>query len=122
MPAAREVLRVLLPELDAHLEKKARWNRQLYAIGERYGLRPVPAKGGGPAPEAYRSLATAAFYLPEGVSYKELAAAFLRRGYRVAGGQGPLRGRIFRVSFMGYFRDGEVERALAAFAGVMEGL
>ncbi len=120
--AARAVLRVLLPELDAHLEKKAGWNRALYALGERYGLRPVPAKGGEPAPEAYRSPATAAFYLPPGVSYKELAGAFLNRGYRIAGGQGPLRGRIFRVSLMGYFSEEDARRVLADVEEVFKAL
>ena len=118
--AAREVLSVLLPELDAHLEKKARWNRALYAIGERLGLVPVPAKGGAPASEAFRSPATAAFYLPEGVSYKALSGAFLARGYRVAGGQGPLKGRVFRVSLMGHFTEEEAQRVLADVEAILE--
>ncbi len=117
--AAREVLSVLLPELDAHHERKAQWNRALYAIGERLGLAPVPAKQGTPAPEAYRSPATAAFYLPEGVSHKALAGAFLSRGYRIAGGQGPLKGRIFRVSLMGHFTEADVRRILADVEAVL---
>ena len=120
--AAREVLAVLLPVLEEHLAEKRGQNERLYALGERYGLRPVPAQGGSPAPPAFRSPATAAFYLPEGVAYRDLAGAFLRRGYRIAGGQGPLKGRIFRISFMGYFSPEEVERALSAFAAVLDEL
>jgi len=94
--AAREVLEVLLADLEGHLERKQRGNDRLYELGLEAGLRPVPE---------VRSPATAAFYLPPSLSYAALKDAFLRRGAVIAGGQGPLKGRIFRVSLMGYFDE-----------------
>ncbi len=120
--AAREVLEVLLPRLEAHLEEKRRYNEALYRIGEGVGLQPVPRREGRPAPHSDRSPATAAFRLPDGLGYASLAEAFRSRGYRIAGGQGLLKGRIFRVSLMGYFPRERAERVLSDFESVLRSL
>jgi len=114
--AAREVLTALLPELSKHQEKKAALNARLYELGERFGLLPYPKD------PAFYTPATAAFYLPEGKSYDEVKDAFLRRGYRIAGGQGPLKGKIFRLSLMGYFDAEGERRALSVISEVFAGL
>lgn len=95
--------------LEARWREKRRANERFYELAGRAGLRPVPR-----TPEA-RSPATAAFYLPRGQDYAGLSAAFAARGWRIAGGQGPLKGRIFRVSAMGHFEPGELERAYDDF-------
>ena len=92
--AADGVLEEILPRLEAHLALKKWQNDLLYQVGEELGLRGVPEE---------KSPATAAFYLPEGVSYARVREAFARRGAVIAGGQGLLKGRIFRLSLMGYF-------------------
>jgi aspartate aminotransferase-like enzyme len=83
----------VLPHLEDHLCLKAKQNALLYEAGEAVGLKPVPE---------VRSPATAAFYLPEGVTYARVKEAFALRGATIIGGQGALRGKIFRVSLMGY--------------------
>ncbi len=117
--AARAVLEALLPGLEAHLAQKAAWLRRLYAIGEGRGLVPVPRAGGAPAPMALRTPATAAFYLPEGVAFEAVRDAFLKRGARIAGGQGALKGRSFRVSLMGHFEPAEADWAFSTFEAVL---
>jgi len=92
--AVEAVLEEVLPRLEDHLALKAWQNDLLYRVGEGLGLRPVPKE---------KSPATTAFYLPEGIPYARVKEAFARRGAVVAGGQGPLKGRILRVSLMGYF-------------------
>jgi aspartate aminotransferase-like enzyme len=91
--AVAGVLGEVLPRLEDHLCLKARQNTLLYEAGEAAGLKPVPE---------VRSPATTAFYLPEGVGYARVKEAFALRGATIIGGQGALKGRIFRVSLMGY--------------------
>jgi len=91
--ATAAVLEVLLPRLPEHLALKERQNQILYAAGERLGLKPVPE---------VKSPATTCFYLPEGVSYLQLKEAFAAQGATIIGGQGQLKGRVFRLSLMGY--------------------
>jgi len=62
-----------------------------------------------------RSPAVAAFYLPEGVAYGAVKEAFARRKAVIAGGQGPLKGRIFRLSLMGHYDRYEALGVAALF-------
>ncbi|WP_018467389.1 pyridoxal-phosphate-dependent aminotransferase family protein [Calidithermus timidus] len=91
--AVAGVLGEVLPQLEDHLCLKAKQNALLYEAGEAAGFKPVPE---------VRSPATTAFYLPEGVTYARLKEAFALRGATIIGGQGALKGKIFRVSLMGY--------------------
>jgi len=100
-------------DLEVYGRRKAAANARFYGLGEALGLRPVPEG------REVQSPATAAFYLPEGLGYAELSAAFAGRGWRIAGGQGPLKGRIFRVSAMGHFEPGELERAYTDFSRLL---
>ncbi|WP_117236841.1 pyridoxal-phosphate-dependent aminotransferase family protein [Thermus sediminis] len=104
--AVAAVLEEVLPNLEAHLALKAWQNGLLYEVGEGLGLRPVPE---------VRSPAVAAFYLPEGVPYGAVKEAFAKRGAVIAGGQGPLKGRIFRLSLMGHYDRYEAFGVAALF-------
>ena len=42
-------------------------------------------------------------YSPEGINADELRKVLLKIGFRVAGGQDHLKGKIFRIAHMGYF-------------------
>ncbi len=91
--ATAAVLEELLPCLPQHIALKKQQNDLLYATGQALGLQPVPEV---PSP------ATTCFYLPPGVSYPQLKEAFAARGATIIGGQGQLKGRVFRLSLMGY--------------------
>jgi len=91
--ATATVLEELLPQLPEHIALKKQQNEILYAAGEQLGLRAVPE---------VRSPATTCFYLPEGVSYAQVKEAFAARGATIIGGQGQLKGKVFRLSLMGY--------------------
>ncbi len=117
--AARAVLEELLPDLDAHLKRKRAYLERLYAIGEGAGLRPVPAREGVPAPMELRTPATAAFHLPEGLPFEAVRDAFLARGAWIAGGQGALKGRSFRISLMGHYPGPEADWAFGVFREVL---
>ncbi|GAA6749066.1 pyridoxal-phosphate-dependent aminotransferase family protein [Thermus brockianus] len=104
--AVKAVLEAVMPHLEAHLALKAWQNALLYQVGEALGLRPVPE---------VKSPAVAAFYLPEGVSYGAVKEAFARRNAVIAGGQGPLKGRIFRLSLMGAYDRYEALGVAALF-------
>jgi aspartate aminotransferase-like enzyme len=42
-------------------------------------------------------------YAPEGINADDLRKELLKLGFRVAGGQDHLKGKIFRIAHMGYF-------------------
>ncbi|MFQ5895477.1 MAG: hypothetical protein ACE5JJ_06640, partial [Nitrospinota bacterium] len=58
--------------------------------------------------------------VPEGVDGREIPRRMERRcGVTIAGGQGPLAGRIFRLSHMGYVGPYDVLAGLAALEQVL---
>lgn len=91
--ATAAVLDAVLPNLADYLALKKAQNEVLYQTGESLGLKAVPA---------VRSTATTCFWLPEGVKYGQLKEAFLAKNAVIIGGQGQLKGKIFRLSLMGY--------------------
>jgi aspartate aminotransferase-like enzyme len=91
--AVAAVLEEIMPDLPGHLELKEQQNQILYQTGAEVGLRAVPE---------VCSPATTCFWLPEGVRYAQVKEAFAARGATIIGGQGRLKGQIFRVSLMGY--------------------
>ncbi len=112
--AAAAVLEEIAADgLERHLARKRESNERFYQIGLRAGLEPVPQE------EDTRSPATATFYLPAEAPADAVSKPMLERGWRIAGGQGPLKGRIFRISAMGYLAEEELERAYADFAEVL---
>ncbi|MER3481814.1 MAG: alanine--glyoxylate aminotransferase family protein [Meiothermus sp.] len=91
--AVAAVLDEIMPDLPAHQELKALQTEILYRAGDEIGLKAVPE---------VRSAATTCFWLPEGVKYAQVKEAFAVRGATIIGGQGMLKGKIFRLSLMGY--------------------
>lgn len=75
------------------------------------------------AQEGARSPTVTAVCSPEGIDSVELVA-WLRenRGVLISGGQGDLKGRIFRIGHMGTVRLAEVERTLRALADGLNAL
>ncbi|MGH7165946.1 MAG: pyridoxal-phosphate-dependent aminotransferase family protein [Nitrospiraceae bacterium] len=112
----QEVLRMLKAEgLDAVFARQAR-----LAHAMREGVR---AAGLSLFPKQSPSDALTAIVAPEGVDgqaiYKNLRAQY---GITAAGGQDHLKGKIFRVSHMGYMDTFDVITALAAIEMVVKGL
>ena len=108
---AINLVRAVAAVLEAVLPLKAWQNALLYGVGEEGGLRPAPKRF---------SPAVAAFYLPEGVPYARVKEAFARRGAVIAGGQGPLKGKVFRLSLMGAYDRYEALGVAAMFREVLE--
>jgi aspartate aminotransferase-like enzyme len=65
------------------------------------------------ADPAHASRTVTAVRLPDGLEWKALNGALKRRGLIVAGGQGPLAGRIFRVGHLGSVTVTEILAAIA---------
>ena len=105
--AVRAVAECEVPRLGELIRERWFQNEILYRAGASQGLKPVPDRA---------SPACAAFWLPEGVDYAQIKAAFARRGALIAGGQGQLAGKIFRVSLMGYYDRFDAQ----AVAGILQ--
>ncbi len=74
---------------------------------EALGLRLV-------AEEGFRANTVTATYIPEGIEWAKLYSEMHSRGVEIAGGLGPLRGRIFRIGHMGEVTANDVVATLAA--------
>ncbi len=91
--ALRESLNILLEEGLANVERRYRSiSRGMRKAVETLGMRIFPENP---------SISLTAVVPPEGIQADEIRREMLRFGVRVAGGQGKLKGKIFRVSHMG---------------------
>ena len=73
-----------------------------------------------PADERYASNTVTAVKVPEGVDLSKLRGLLRNdRNVVVAGGQGSLDGKIFRIGHMGYITDEDVADLLDALQGVL---
>jgi aspartate aminotransferase-like enzyme len=45
---------------------------------------------------------------PEGKDAQELVSGLLKRGFRIAGGQEPMKGKLFRIGHMGQYTDQDI--------------
>jgi len=91
--ALKEALEILLEVGMENVEKKY----QVMAEGTRKALESIGCKVFPENPV----ISLSAFLPPEGVKADELRKELLSFGIRVAGGQGKLKGKIFRISHMG---------------------
>ena len=67
------------------------------------------------SPDDDRSAVVTAIRAPDGVDSGELVLALRERyGVTLAGGQGPLKGKIFRIGHIGYYDVFDITTALAA--------
>jgi alanine-glyoxylate transaminase/serine-glyoxylate transaminase/serine-pyruvate transaminase len=94
--ALYEALRMLAEEgLAARIERTSRTARALWAGLEAMGLSLVVA-------EPHRLPSLTAVRVPDGVDEAAVRASLLaRHGIEIAGGLGPLAGRIWRIGLMG---------------------
>jgi aspartate aminotransferase-like enzyme len=109
MLGLREALRMYLEEgYEAVLAR-----HELLSRATKEGVRALGLDLFGDHPE--RAWAITAVKVPEGVDGKELVAK-IRRDHRIilAGGQGPLTGKVFRIGHLGYYDRFDIVRALAA--------
>jgi aspartate aminotransferase-like enzyme len=71
------------------------------------------------ADEAHASNTVTAVWAPEGVDVRELRKALRERNVVVAGGQGALDGKIFRIGHLGFVTDADVEDTLSVLRDVL---
>ena len=91
--ALRESLRMLLEEGMERVEERYRTISKAMARSlSEGGIRIFPENP---------SISLTACLPPEGIPADEIRKRLLSMGIRVAGGQGPLKGKIFRISHMG---------------------
>jgi serine---pyruvate transaminase len=87
----------------------------------REGVKGIGLKLFGPD-EDLNSAVTAA-WVPEGIDGKALVRLMFRdHGIQVAGGQGPMEGRIFRIGHCGYFDSYDIIATIAAAELALESL
>jgi aspartate aminotransferase-like enzyme len=109
MLGLREALRMYLEEgYEAVLAR-----HEVLSRATKEGVRALGLDLFGDHPE--RAWAITAVKVPEGVDGKELVAKIRRdHGIILAGGQGPLTGKVFRIGHLGYYDRFDIIRALAA--------
>jgi len=102
--------------LDAVFERHARLGRACREGAKAMGLELF-------SPDEDRSAVVTAIRAPEGIDATELVLALRDRfGITIANGQGPLKGKIFRIGHIGYFDVFDITTALAAVELVLADL
>jgi aspartate aminotransferase-like enzyme len=110
----RESLRLILAEgLPAVFARHARLARAARAGVTALGLRLFAAQPGA---------ACTAVCAPEGIDGGAVVKGMRRRGLTIAGGQGSMKGQMFRMAHMGYADDFDVLTALAGLEMVLADL
>ena len=93
----------------------------LLGRGAREGIKGMGLRLFGPD-EDLNSAVTAA-WVPDGIDGKQLVRLMFREhGIQVAGGQGPMEGRIFRIGHCGYFDAFDIIATVAAAELALEAL
>ncbi len=93
----------------------------LLGRGSREGIKGMGLKLFGPD-EDLNSAVTAA-WVPDGIDGKTLVRLMFREhGIQVAGGQGPMEGRIFRIGHCGYFDSYDIIATIAAAELALESM
>jgi aspartate aminotransferase-like enzyme len=64
------------------------------------------------ADQAHASASVTSAHLPEGVEWSALSRELLARGLVLAGGQGKLKGKVFRIGHLGWVSVEDIVRAL----------
>lgn len=109
-----EALRMLKEEgLEARIERTARLGRACRAAGQALGLRLFPEVKSA-------SNTVSAFHYPEGVADPAFRTG-LRENYKVviAGGQGEIKGKVFRIGHMGICSISDLLATFAAIRGTL---
>ncbi|HEV8440612.1 MAG TPA: alanine--glyoxylate aminotransferase family protein [Methylomirabilota bacterium] len=111
----REVLRMIeaegLPNVFKRHERLARATRSgVEALGLEIFAKATP------------SPALTAVVAPRGLDSEQIVAAYSVHNITIAGGQGEMKGRVFRLGHMGYVGDFDVLTALGALEQVLHEL
>jgi aspartate aminotransferase-like enzyme len=102
--------------LDAVFDRHLRLGRACREGAKAMGLELF-------SPDEDRSAVVTAIRAPEGIDATELVLALRDRfGITIANGQGPLKGKIFRIGHIGYFDVFDITTALAAVELVLADL
>jgi len=90
-------------------------------LGMRAAARAAFAAAGFPllAADADASPTVTAARLPVGMAFAALQEALGRRGVEIAGGMGPLRGRMLRIGHMGALTPADLLRFFGLFDGAL---
>jgi aspartate aminotransferase-like enzyme len=115
MQGLREALRLYLSEgPDVALERHRR-----LAAAVKDGVRALGLDLFGENPE--KAWAVTAVRAPEGIDGNELVARVrAEHGIVLAPGQGPLKGKVFRIGHLGYYDPLDIIRGLAAVEMTLE--
>src|SRR5213076_1368882 len=107
-------LELILDEgLDAAFDRHIRLGRACREGVKAMGLELF-------SPDHDRSAVVTAVVAPEGIDSNELVASIRDRfGVTLAPGQGPLKGRIFRIGHIGYYDIFDITTALAGLELVL---
>ncbi|MSQ24767.1 MAG: alanine--glyoxylate aminotransferase family protein [Dehalococcoidia bacterium] len=92
--------------LEATHQRHARIGAHTRAMVKRMGFKLFAAD------ERYASNTVTACHVPEGVTWKQVSER-LRNDHQtvLAGGQGPLMGKIFRIGHLGWVNEKEIDQA-----------
>lgn len=93
--ALNESLKLMLKEGVSNLAKR----HEILAKMTREAVKELGLKLLSKSP----SNSATGVYVPEGINADDLRKQLLKIGFRVAGGQDHLKGKIFRIAHMGYF-------------------
>jgi aspartate aminotransferase-like enzyme len=117
MLGLQEALRLYLDEgAEAALER-----HQLLSEATKEGIRALGLDLDGEHPE--RAWAVTAVRAPEGIDGNELVAKVRRdHGIILAPGQGPLKGKVFRIGHLGNYDRFDIVRCLAALELTLEAM
>ncbi|HEX9890929.1 MAG TPA: alanine--glyoxylate aminotransferase family protein [Actinomycetota bacterium] len=113
----REALRLYLDEgQDAVLDR-----HRTLSEGTKEGVRALGLDLDGEHPE--RAWAVTAVRAPEGIDGNELVARVrAEHGIILAPGQGPLKGKVFRIGHLGFYDRLDILRCLAALEMTLAGM
>jgi aspartate aminotransferase-like enzyme len=117
MLGLREALRLFQEEgQDAVLER-----HRILAEATKEGVRALGLDLDGEHPE--RGWAVTAVRAPEGIDGNELVARIRKdHGIILAPGQGPLKGKVFRIGHLGHYDRFDIVRCLAAIELTLEAM
>lgn len=109
--ALREALEIIREEgMERRIERHRKQSRAVRGAVLELGLELFPKTND---VTKYSNTVTA-IKMPEGVEDRELRGKIRELGYRIAGGQGRLKGKIFRISNMGNFTSKDIIGVISA--------
>jgi aspartate aminotransferase-like enzyme len=109
MLGLREALRLYLEEGSEEVLRR----HELLSTATKEGVRALGLDLFGDHPE--RAWAVTAVKVPDGVDGKGIVSRMRAdHGIIIAGGQGPLAGKVFRIGHLGYYDRFDIVRCLAA--------